>query len=508
MSAPSIKSRFAVTLAANIARTGLSFLTGIVIARGLGPEEYGEFSFLLGSFIALRQLLDMGTGAAFYTFMAQKPRPPAFIVSFLLWQLAQFLIPALAIGLLFPRQWVDLIWVGQQRDIVLLALLATFLQQQVWQTLAQIGEAARLTHRVQGFGFALSVIHFLLIMVLWYAGVISVTAIFALIVLEYVIALPLAFRVFYQKHAPGEPRFDWRAMLKDYRSYCEPLVLFTWMGFAYTFSDNWLLRNYGGAAEQGFYAVSNQISSICLLATTAMIQILWKEIAEAHRKQDRARMEFLFRRASRFVFWFGAAVSGALIPWSAEITRSALGPAFAGGSAALTVMFLYHTYGALGQVMGVMFYATRRTRPQVVIGITFMAISIPVSYLVQAPSTALIPGFELGAIGMACKMLFLVIINVNIMQWWVVRTNGWRFDWLHQPVGLAAMLLCGWLAYHIATLAVLQASFALTAIVAIVVFVFSTALAVWWMPWVAGSTRGELERLAARIPGLRAGVKP
>lgn len=502
MSAFSIKSRFAITLAANIVRTGLSFLTGIIIARGLGPEEYGNFTFLLSSFIAVRQLLDMGTGTAFYTFLSQKSRPAAFVGTYLLWQLLQFLIPALVIGLTFPRQWVDLIWIGQQREIVLLALLATFLQQQAWQTAAQIGEASRLTHRVQGFGLVLSTLHFLVIVALWLAGWISVTVIFAMIVLEYLVALPLAYRFFCEPRDLDVAPFDWHATLRDYRSYCQPLILYSWMGFAYAFADTWLLRNYGGAAEQGFYAVSNQLSSICLLATTAIIQILWKEIAEAHRKQDHGRIESLFRRTSRFVFWFGAAISGLFVPWSTEITRTMLGPAFAGGAAALAIMLLYHTYGALGQIMGIMLLATHQTRPQVIIGITFMAISIPISYLIQAPSTAQIPGFELGAIGMAVKMLALVIINVNVSGWWIARTNGWQLDWHYQPVGIVAMLACGWLAYRIGEFEMLRGSLPVQSAVALAAFVMLAGATLWAMPWIAGTTRSEITQSLKRLLAL------
>ena len=498
MSALSIKSRFAITLAANIVRTGLSFVTGIVIARGLGAEEYGNFTFLLGSFIALRQLLDMGTGAAFYTFLAQKSRPAAFVGTYLLWQLLQFLIPALVIGLLFPQQWVDLIWIGQHREIVLLALLATFLQQQAWFTVTQIGEASRLTHRVQGFGLILSIAHFLLIVVMWRAGWISVPAIFALIVVEYVLALPLGYRFFCAPRELDPAPFDWRATLSDYRTYCQPLIIYGWMGFAYAFADTWLLRNYGGAAEQGFFAVSNQISSICLLATTAMIQILWKEIAEAHRKHDRARVEALFRRTSRFVFWFGAAVSGALIPWSAEITHATLGPEYSGAATALAIMLLYHTYGALGQVMGIMFLATHRSRSQVVIGILFMVISIPISYLVQAPSSAPVPGFGLGAIGMAYKMLVLVIINVNVTGWWIAHINGWSFDWRYQIAAIATTLLCGWLAYYAGNLEIFDGLPLLKVGVALGTFGVLAGIALWSMPWVAGMTRAEIRGMLAK----------
>jgi len=48
------------SLLANIARIGLSFIAGIIIARSLGPEGYGNYNFLLGSFVSIITLFDMG----------------------------------------------------------------------------------------------------------------------------------------------------------------------------------------------------------------------------------------------------------------------------------------------------------------------------------------------------------------------------------------------------------------------------------------------------------------
>ena len=80
----SVKVRFLTTLFVNIARVGLSFIGGIIIARSLGPAVYGNYSFLLGSFISITTLLDMGTSSAFYTFLSQRKRGLKFYVYYFL----------------------------------------------------------------------------------------------------------------------------------------------------------------------------------------------------------------------------------------------------------------------------------------------------------------------------------------------------------------------------------------------------------------------------------------
>src|SRR5881628_994812 len=77
--------RVGVTFVANLVRAGLSFVSGILIARGLGASGYGDLNFLLGSFAAISQLLEMGTSSAFYTFISQRRRSRAIVTLYLCW---------------------------------------------------------------------------------------------------------------------------------------------------------------------------------------------------------------------------------------------------------------------------------------------------------------------------------------------------------------------------------------------------------------------------------------
>ena len=70
----SVRGRFAFTLGANFFRAGLNFTTGMLLARWLEPTRYGNMAFLLGTFLGVRQLLDLGSSSAFFTFLSQRPR--------------------------------------------------------------------------------------------------------------------------------------------------------------------------------------------------------------------------------------------------------------------------------------------------------------------------------------------------------------------------------------------------------------------------------------------------
>ena len=59
-----IKSRFLVSLIGNLIRSSISFVTIILLARWLGPQEFGRMAFLLATFLAFQQLFDMASSSA------------------------------------------------------------------------------------------------------------------------------------------------------------------------------------------------------------------------------------------------------------------------------------------------------------------------------------------------------------------------------------------------------------------------------------------------------------
>ena len=145
----SFKTRFVVSVCSNGLRSAISLITGIIIARSLSPSGYGDLMFLLGSFTAIRTLLDMGCSNAFFTFLSQKTRGHRFYLVYFSWLVLQFVITLLLVTILLPTNALKYIWLGNSREVIIIAFLAVFLQQQVWQVIGQIGESMRKTVKVQ-----------------------------------------------------------------------------------------------------------------------------------------------------------------------------------------------------------------------------------------------------------------------------------------------------------------------------------------------------------------------
>ena len=448
----SIVRRFLFSVGANVARAGISMAVGLLVARGLGPADYGNLAYLLGSFWAIRALLDMGASSAFYTFIAQRHRGKAYYAIYFGWLALQFSVTAALVAAILPQSAVDNFWLGHSRWIILLAFLATFLQNQVWQTVVQMHEAIRLTVRIQIAGLVIITAHLLLVAVMLYQGWLGVDTVLGAIVAEYLVAaIWLSATLHQAAHLPGQSNVeptDMRAALAAYVEYCRPMLVIAVFTFLHEMTDRWLLQRFGGASQQGFYQVASQLSTISLLATTSVMNILWKEVAEANERHDHARVGVLYQKTTRVLVLVASFVACFLAPWSEELVAVLLGESYLPGWPVLFLMLFYPIHQTIGQINSTIFMSAGLTSSYMKITVSGLLASIPVSCLLLAPaSDGWLSGLGLGALGLAIKMVGMNILFVNIQSWIISGHYKIDFDWRSQISAPITLLLLAFAAY-------------------------------------------------------------
>ena len=502
----SVKLRLVVSVGSNALRAMIGFITGLVIARALNPAGYGDLMFLLGSFVAIRSLLDMGSSSAFFTFLSQRARGRRFYWVYLSWLAAQFVATLALLWLIIPSGLFEKAWLGHNRVIVMLAFVAAFMQQQVWQTVGQIGEAMRKTVKVQLINLAVALLYLMMILLVSLYGQLSVEKILLILVGQYVAATVFACQLL--KNDWTEPPIEkdsLREILRDYWKYCKPLALLSLVSFAYDFADKWMLQRFGGAAQQGYFQIANQFAAVSLLATTSILNVFWKEIAEAWERQDRARVAMLYRKVSRGLVMMGAIISGLLLPWSEQIVQIFLGAAYIQAWPVLAIMLLYPIHQSMGQIGGTMLLASGQTQRYMFVSIAMMLLSIPISYIVLAPaSDDWMSGLEMGALGMACKVVILGIVSVNILAWVIARYGGWKFDWMFQVIGIPLIVAAGFVAKVLAGMLWNLEDVGITELlvpftIASAIYLLMAAAIIWRLPWLIGTDRSEVKRLWERL---------
>jgi len=446
--------RFGVTFLANGVGSAVALVSGIIVARALQVKAYGDLSFLTSSFGNLLAFLDLGTSMAFFTFLSQKRRGRHFMLLYFGWLILQAGLVGPAIAWFLPSKIINHVWLGYERGLLLLALGATFLMGQGWTTVVHLGEARRKTVWIQGAELAQTLFHFLLLClaVLW--KVFSVRFILWIWILEYsVMTLVLAPPLIKQNLAEGpeDEKEPVRNVLNRYWEFCRPLAIATNFSYLCLFLDRWLLQRYGGAAQQGFYAVGIQSTIISGLATASILKIFWKEIAEAHEQKNRDRMERLYTMVSRLLYFISAWCACLIIPYCSDLLRLTVGASYSGGWLCFSLLLLYPVHNCLGRIEGSLLYAIGDTKSFMKTSILLETLGIPVSYFLLAPATARIPGLGLGANGLSYKMVLSQVVSVNFLGYIIARINGWRFRFGYQIGVLGLLLTLGLISKWIST---------------------------------------------------------
>jgi O-antigen/teichoic acid export membrane protein len=427
-----VLTRFAATFAANILRAIFSFAAGIVIARALGASDYGDLNFLLGSFAAINLVLDLGTSPAFYTLIARRKRGWTFFAVYIIWTFGiQFFGTLAVLAIVLPNSAIQRIWLGHNRTEILLAFAVSFVLTQLWTMVNQLAEAVRKTVIVQGFSVAQAIAHLTLIIVLIQMHILSVRTILWLLIIEYVVVALVVGPRMLRANISTDVDESWRSIVSEFAVYCRPLVIYGIVGFLYQFADRWLLQRFGGSIQQGFFSIGQQFASISLIATTSILNVMWKEVADG--QADAARTQSLYASIRRGLYFLAAWSSCLFIPYTRELLHLTVGDQYQGATLATSLMFLYPIHQSLGQIQGTYLMATGNTRIHATIGMLSMLLSVPATYFVTA-------GLGLGATGIVIKMVAVQLLTVAVQTIALARLGAGRRDFVYQFGVLAALL--------------------------------------------------------------------
>ena len=501
--AASIFKRTGFTFFATGMRALVLLSTSVYLSQTLGPSACGKLAFLIASFIALKAFLDLGTSSAFYTFLSQKEQDLESLCYYGLWLIVQFLVPLLTIFVIFPDHWLTFIWPDSEIPVILIAYLAIFAQNGLWITVTQIGDAQRQTYLIQSVSLLLSILYIGLIFLLDIFNSLSIMAVLICLAFEHTLLSILVFRRL-ASNIQGSRALNLMGahsyFLRIFK-YCLPLIPYTIISASAEFGDRWLLQYYGGSEEQAYYAIAWQISAVSLLATTSFIRIFWKEISDAFASKDFNRMELLFNTSLKSLYLITAVVISALVYWVDEIVLVLLGEEYIKGAMVLSLLLFFPLHQCLGQMLSSFLYATEQPGLLAVSGSITLLLGLLLTYLLLAPSQALVGGFDLGAEGLASKMLIIQFLNVNIVAYLATKKMKWGFDFSYQVSTLLLCLGAGGLGQYAVSWLLMTFEWPLMLVIFVygLVYLFIITAVVIYLPKVVGLTKKDVDRVFSRL---------
>lgn len=443
----SIKKRYIIKFSSNLLSAGINSLLFIKVAKELGISDYGNYEYVSQILAVFLATILLNFPQAIFTLVSQKLCDENFKSYIAIGsRILVLLIASLFITLFFASygSLYPTLFPGIDRSVFIQGLVFSFLIY-IQQYLSFLYDAKGKTLAFELYRTSASVSRLLALFIVGMDNNVTIEEVFRgqSIALVLTNIIPLYKLSTFSKLNDQKQKLT-REIISFWKFYSTPLLFYSVIGFISEGLDRWMIQKFYGSFEQGSFQLSAKIGSIIFLFSASMTQIFGREIAVSFGQNNFDRLRNLFYK-TRFFFYITSGLSAFAIVNIEGIIKLSTIPMDHSKIGMLQIMLLFPIHQTIGQLAGIFFNSTNRNKIYSVWGTAQILSSIIITYFLIAPSSNLIPGLNLGAWGVAFKMVALQFIGTNVLTYINCKFLNVRFsdNFLYQLIILALCFLMG-----------------------------------------------------------------
>ena len=385
-----------------------TFLISIVIARYLGPENFGFYAFLIMSFTHIFSLVDFGLQNAFYTFTSAKIYHRNFYIFFLLGFMIQILIPLIILFLFLPNDIFTGIFLSEDKNIVFLAFLSIVTQKNILLNITYLNESSRRSEIAQFFEFFTIFSQFILL-VIFMRGDFNFLINHMFLIIIFCNLASSFFSGLFIKIDFEKTEISLAEFYNEIFPYLKGISIFVFIISILNFVDIWVLSKFAGYVEQSYFQIANRFSMGFIILLAATSNIIWKEAALLKNSKDEL-LEFVSIFTNAFTFF--AAFFCSILFFSTGNSSDFLISFFFGNDyltsesiftfRIIILNVFFHTYGAL---IVSSFYGIQKGLTSYLIQTFSMIFGVFLVLFLVGDNSVSSLSLNLGASGLALKIL-------------------------------------------------------------------------------------------------------
>jgi len=410
MSEDTIKKRYAIKLLANIILGAINILLVAIVPKALGPVAYGQFNYLQQFYTQIISFIDNNSSTAFFTKLSANNNRHELIVFYAI--ASAFIAVIVASFTIFS----DLLGGGElffpdisKKNIYLGFVFCFF----VWlsQVYIKISDAYALTVTVELWKIAHRVFMLMTLFIVINLYSLDLTSYLYFNVFSVFILLVILNFILSRKRILQSGLFfrniNYKVIFKEFYIYCSPLFFFNVTAISVGIFDIWLLQRVSGSIEVGFYGLAYSIAAMCFLFTSAMVPIIMREFSQSIEKKDIESAKKLFSRYVPRLYAISAYFSVFVAFHAAELLLIFTDERFEGAYMVLVIMAFYPLHQTYGQINAALLFSAEKITIYKNIGLlsTFLGLVL---------SVVCIYLFNMGAEGLAWKMVLIQFLSVNV----------------------------------------------------------------------------------------------
>ena len=399
----------------SVITSSFSLISLPLVTRTLGPVDFGNFNFIKQFFDRVFEFLDIGTSASapFVTLnYKQKSIYKYLSLYYLLIGLTSF---SLILILLKIVDYKVVFHVSSELIIVLILFLS--FSTIVYNRFSILFDAIGQTVQSEVIQIGSKFIIFIFILFLFHSAALDLVNFVTVQLCLSIIAI-VFFAFFYLRRInPTENNISLISVYKHFLDYSLPIWGSTFLIAISNIFERWLLQNFSGSEQQGFFSLGVYVGAIPLLITGAFTPILLRQYTINSRSLIRLR--YLFQKYSSIFFVISTIPSCFFALNSEYLIYLFGGEAYKGAYVAVVFLCLSPIHQTYGQLTGALMMATGKTKEYSRINVISMLVGLGLTLILLAPKKFL--GLNLGADGLAFKLFILQIFSVNLQIIFVSR---------------------------------------------------------------------------------------
>jgi O-antigen/teichoic acid export membrane protein len=401
----------------------------LLIPKLTGISDYGSFVYIRDTFFNITNSLDMSFSEAFYQISSKYPKNYSIVIfqsSLILlillilffFNIGLFLFPSL-LDLIFPSQIFYHVSLGSLLafSIYLVSNITFFSDSKKLTVYLEIIKiiCVFIMSFVFYYFFSLENISIDTIYILF-------TAFNLLIFLSAIFYFESKFDLINKLSITKNKFFFYK---KKYLQYSLPLFQANIFVFVFIIFDRWFLQVLYGNIEQAFIGFAIRIMLIITVLISSFYPIYRQQLAdffsngnEINLKNSFKKIYLLFSIATFFSFFLIFNLNKILIFF---------GDDFNDGFYVILIMLLYPIHQVFGQSADAILLSLEKTKLFKSLRIYLTLFGFILTYIFVAPMDLLLPGLELGALGLALKMVLGQFVDVHFRLFYSCKFIGLNF---------------------------------------------------------------------------------
>lgn len=418
MKESSLKKRYLLKLISGVVNGIVGMLLVAIVPKAIGPISYGQFVYYQQFFIKIVGFFDAASSIAFFTKLSAKPERRELLSFYGLYSLAILCIILLIFYTLSELGFIHQLLPEVEVRYLYIAIIFSFF---TWlsQVFISISDAYALTVSTEIVKIVHKILSLIVLVIYinefefnlegyFYFNVFSL--IFFVMTLSVLFQRKKIFscEILYLKFV------NIKRVFKEFFLYCYPLFTYSLVGLLVGVFDIWLLQLSSGSIETGFYGLAYSLAAMCFIFTGAMTPIITREFSQAFSLKKNHLMRANFNKYIPLLYSVAAFFSIYISFQSENVLSIFTDESFSGAYWALVVVSFYPIHQTYGQLSGAVFFATGKTPLYRNIGLFSMGTGVILSLI-------FVSFLDMGALGLAFKMVFTQIIAVNIQLYFNMK---------------------------------------------------------------------------------------